>query len=1189
METNIQRMFRDRFPELPDITESFDVLEQWTKTRSMVDHTMTCRKIVKIMHDGTDEDLWDKLIRLREEINEAEWVALHRIKHISLENLRKMTESIFQNTNTKVVIYTDQAGINSDNRSQGKAPERKTYALVVDTAPDKYMETLKTIKESIKKDAASSAVKNIKSTKEGKLLITVEKGKQKLDQLENLIKIKSGQIRIRKIGERNNQVLHIRGIDADTKKDEVKKAIEASLGVTAGNNYELSKLRPNARDTLAITLRTNSENAEKLLQLQTIRIGVVNCDVSRRLTIKRCQKCWRSREAQDLLYHSRKRYNVEVLLVSEPNIRHVTDNSAWTADTRGDTTIRVYNGNAESYGRGNGLSWCVMEDVTIFSCYKSPNSTIAEFEAFLEELTGHIRDNSSRRGVLVTGNFNAKNQLWGSNTNDIRGSILTDWLAVHVLIVVNTGGEATFVRGNQHSVIELTLASADLADNTRNWRVLEDESLSDHQLTSWRYKAYRADAVAEHLQLELGQRLNLDVDSLTEALRRTCKTVLSGGRTNQRKPVYWWSEDIATLRKSSICKKRRWTRLKAIRNEDDAELELSRTEYRAARKELRTNIRSAKYRCWDNIVNAIDDDVWGDGHRIACKRTGVHPRLNLSTAHKLEAVDNLFPRKPVTEWERVVDVQPPPPITTEEIAKAADRLKPNKAPGPDGILPEVVKMAVNLHADVYEGIFNEIVSTATIDSCNEIKRFHNCKKDQIIMQHCAMVRIFSSMCGTYAVNQTEIKLDERLDSIERQIQNISSKSPISYSAAVSSPAVRPPPRRSTRVRLPSGKTVTPVNKSVIILKPTEGNQSIKTSDDIKKALVSNLNPRNLGIKLDRMSRAGPAGLRLESLTSDLTKIPADDLAKAGLSANFPSKLQLRLAIYNVPSNLSSDELLRRLFLKIFLKKRIRDFSRMMLKLNLNSVLETRTGCTGLLRHLRDWSHTPKISITELDQVSKLSVIQINLQNSRTATSEIRAVAESRDMDVLLIQEPYSRFYATLSVACDNLPPIKLKVEERVTIQTTPANRKEARTHMLQEWQYRWARYDGWAKVFIKDVKEWTERKWGEVDYHLSQAFTWHGVFGKYLQRIGKQDHDRCWFCDQEDTAGHTLFLCKQWTQQRQDLYNICGTEINKENVARSLLECEENWNAIAATFSNIMKEKEAEEYRREAERERRQR
>ncbi|KAJ8967544.1 hypothetical protein NQ314_002859 [Rhamnusium bicolor] len=190
-------------------------------------------------------------------------------------------------------------------------------------------------------------------------------------------------------------------------------------------------------------------------------------------------------------------------------------------------------------------------------------------------------------------------------------------------------------------------------------------------------------------------------------------------------------------------------------------------------------------------------------------------------------------------------------------------------------------------------------------------------RNQIIMDHCAMVRIFSSMCSIYAANNTETKLDERLDSIERQIQNISSKSPKTYSAAVTSPAVRPPPRRSTRVRLPSGKTVVPVNKSVIILKPIEGNQSIKTSDDIKKALVSNLNPRYLGIKLHRMSRAGSAGLRLESLTSDLTNIPADNLAKAGLSANFPSKLQPRLAIYNVPSNLSSDELLQALISQNF--------------------------------------------------------------------------------------------------------------------------------------------------------------------------------------------------------------------------------------------------------------------------------
>ncbi|KAJ8955512.1 hypothetical protein NQ314_006878 [Rhamnusium bicolor] len=53
---------------------------------------------------------------------------------------------------------------------------------------------------------------------EGKLIITLDKDKQKLDKLESLIKVNPGQLKVRKIDEQNKEVIHIRGMDADTSK-----------------------------------------------------------------------------------------------------------------------------------------------------------------------------------------------------------------------------------------------------------------------------------------------------------------------------------------------------------------------------------------------------------------------------------------------------------------------------------------------------------------------------------------------------------------------------------------------------------------------------------------------------------------------------------------------------------------------------------------------------------------------------------------------------------------------------------------------------------------------------------------------------------------------------------------------------------------------------------------------------------
>ncbi|CAG9825659.1 unnamed protein product [Phaedon cochleariae] len=290
MNLGIQRLYRERYPELLSVTEDFDIMEQSTKMRSKDGYVLSRRKIVKITHDGTEDDTWNKLVSLKAETTGTDWVALHKVNHIKLDIFRKMVECIFHDTNTKVVIYTDQEPKPDHNP---KTPmERSTYALVVNTDADNYKNTLRTVKDSIQGNEACSAVKSIKSTREGKLLITVDKDQRKLDQLEGLIREVTGSTKIRKMGETFQEILHIRGMDAEVKKHEVAEAIEKHLSEDQMSKYALSELRPNARNTQAITVTTNKVNAEKLLAAGKIRIGIGKCDITRKVDIKKCRRCW---------------------------------------------------------------------------------------------------------------------------------------------------------------------------------------------------------------------------------------------------------------------------------------------------------------------------------------------------------------------------------------------------------------------------------------------------------------------------------------------------------------------------------------------------------------------------------------------------------------------------------------------------------------------------------------------------------------------------------------------------------------------------------------------------------------------------------------------------------------------------------------------------------------------------------
>jgi len=80
------------------------------------------------------------------------------------------------------------------------------------------------------------------------------------------------------------------------------------------------------------------------------------------------------------------------------------------------------------------------------------------------------------------------------------------------------------------------------------------------------------------------------------------------------------------------------------------------------------------------------------------------------------------------------------------------------------------------------------------------------------------------------------------------------------------------------------------------------------------------------------------------------------------------------------------------------------------------------------------------------------------------------------------------------------------IEERAEIEQLGKTYKtKARSKLYNKWQGEWTKYQGWTKHFIKDVERWNTRKWGALRYYMSQAFTSHGIFCTYLNKIGNSD------------------------------------------------------------------------------------
>lgn len=63
---------------------------------------------------------------------------------------------------------------------------------------------------------------------------------------------------------------------------------------------------------------------------------------------------------------------------------------------------------------------------------------------------------------------------------DRKGKMVRDWIAEHGLVLHNKGNRPTFNRNGAVSFIDLTLSTEDIANQISNWRVLDEENLSDH-------------------------------------------------------------------------------------------------------------------------------------------------------------------------------------------------------------------------------------------------------------------------------------------------------------------------------------------------------------------------------------------------------------------------------------------------------------------------------------------------------------------------------------------------------------------------------------------------------------------------------------------------------------------------------------------------------------------------------------
>lgn len=400
-------------------------------------------------------------------------------------------------------------------------------------------------------------------------------------------------------------------------------------------------------------------------------------------------------------------------------------------------TVAIYVTNKGMVGCNDVLHVCSGEGFTginykgllIFSVYSSPNITIQEFESFMITLLEALKPFLNEgKGIILTGDFNSRSPLWGSDRWCNRGRILFQMLSTLDLLPIITEGEVTCDRG-KGSKIDVMFCCRKTSKLLTKSVVLEDFTASDHryilhsfQDTDDRICTERCPVLdLKNIKLDEERFMKLflhkygnnspwpvsfknkkeDIDIFITDIKKYLKKSWKIKKNNdKKKQVPWWNEEVKDKRKNALITRRKITRIRSKHGQPSEE---DIAEYKRCKLELNKSINKAKKESWYFFLKEIEKDTWGKPYKMIKKMVkGENKPVNLDKEEVIKTVNKLFITLPENPDIEVIedennedgineDTMPEIHFTEDSIIRAAKRINLKKAPGPDGLTSPVTR------------------------------------------------------------------------------------------------------------------------------------------------------------------------------------------------------------------------------------------------------------------------------------------------------------------------------------------------------------------------------------------------------------------------------------------------------------------------------------------------------------------
>jgi len=331
--------------------------------------------------------------------------------------------------------------------------------------------------------------------------------------------------------------------------------------------------------------------------------------------------------AQDLMMQVAAERDADLVVIAEP-YRVPPRHSHWAVDSSGTSAI-TWRQTADSLPctpLRAGTEFVVVRwgDIIVVGVYIPPGRGRTFFENRLERIGEAVREYASYP-IIVAGDFNAYSGVWGSRRTDLRGRILEGWAASLGLHLLNVGSASTCMRPQGESVVDLTWATAPAAARVTGWRVVGELTDTDHcyiemvlesspaqvlrrrfpRPRRWVLRKMEEDKFVQTLYAGLWPAAAAEEEGtggvkacagrLRDLLIEACDSAMPRASPRPRWAVYWWSEEIASLRQSAHETRRTLKRTRRRRGTDPVVIDGLVGAHRGATRALRCAIARAIY------------------------------------------------------------------------------------------------------------------------------------------------------------------------------------------------------------------------------------------------------------------------------------------------------------------------------------------------------------------------------------------------------------------------------------------------------------------------------------------------------------------------------------------------------------------------------------------------------------------